>query len=101
VVAVLFEGGEHGQFAGRIAAQVVKAYVDKQRRLPVKVAGASPSGPVEVAAVWNDPHGNDADDVKGGRFYIDVPRAALKPAKFQVSSFKFQRAGNWHLRTEN
>jgi penicillin-binding protein 2 len=95
VVAVLFEGGEHGQFAGRIAAQVVKAYVDKQRRLPVKVAGVSPSGPVEVDAVWNDPHGKDADGIQGGRFYIDVPRAALKHAKFQVSSFKFQHgAGN-------
>src|SRR5581483_10689890 len=29
VVAVLFEGGEHGQFAARLAAQVVKAYVEK------------------------------------------------------------------------
>ena len=34
VVGVLFEGGEHGQFAARIASQVVKAYVDKQRRNP-------------------------------------------------------------------
>src|SRR5579872_50412 len=50
VVAVLFEGGEHGQFAGRIAAQVVKAYVEKQRRIPTKVAGVE-SGPVEVAGV--------------------------------------------------
>src|ERR1700693_1961863 len=38
VVAVLFEGGEHGQFAARIAAQVVKAYVEKQRRPPSKLA---------------------------------------------------------------
>lgn len=30
-VCVLFEGGEHGQFAARIAAQVIKAFVDKQR----------------------------------------------------------------------
>src|SRR5579871_2105612 len=47
VVAVLFEGGEHGQFAGRIAAQVVKAYVEKQRRLPVKVAGGNQAGQLE------------------------------------------------------
>src|SRR5579864_7889698 len=32
VVCVLFEGGEHGQFAARVAAQVVKAYVEKERR---------------------------------------------------------------------
>jgi penicillin-binding protein 2 len=92
VVAVLFEGGEHGQFAGRIAAQVVKAYVEKQRRLPVKVAGID-SGRVEVAGVWNDPHGDDMSDLQGGRFYVNVPLAALKPAKFQVLSFKFQREG--------
>src|SRR5581483_11100760 len=36
VVAVLFEGGEHGQIAARIAAQVIKAYVEKQRRQPTK-----------------------------------------------------------------
>jgi penicillin-binding protein 2 len=81
VVAVLFEGGEHGQFAGRIAAQVVKAYVEKQRRLPVKVAGGNQAGQLEVAAVWNDPHGDDGDAVQGGHFYLDVPRAALQRAQ--------------------
>jgi penicillin-binding protein 2 len=80
VVAVLFEGGEHGQFAGRIAAQVVKAYVEKQRRLPVKVAGMKP-GRVEVAGVWNGPHGDDSNNMQGGRFYVDVPRTALRRAK--------------------
>jgi penicillin-binding protein 2 len=40
VVAVLFEGGEHGQFAARIAAAVVKAYVLKQRGRETKVAAA-------------------------------------------------------------
>ena len=38
VVAVLFEGGEHGKLAARMAAQVIKAYVEKQRRQPTKVA---------------------------------------------------------------
>jgi len=33
VVGVLFEGGEHGQFAARLAAQVVKAFVDKKKML--------------------------------------------------------------------
>jgi len=33
VVAVLFEGGEHGKLAARLAAQIVRAYVEKQRRL--------------------------------------------------------------------
>ena len=56
VVAVLFEGGEHGQFAARIAAQVVRAYVakHKQPRPENKVAevqktSASNRAPVSIA----------------------------------------------------
>jgi penicillin-binding protein 2 len=74
VVAVLFEGGEHGQFAARIAAQVVKAYVEKQRRQPTKVAQGSKK--VEIGAVWNsaNPDGTDQDTLHGGRFVVDVSR---------------------------
>ncbi|HWY56596.1 MAG TPA: penicillin-binding protein 2 [Terriglobales bacterium] len=74
VVAVLFEGGEHGQFAARIAAQVVKAYVEKQRRQPTKVAGGSKK--VEIGAVWNSasPDGTAQDTLHGGRFVLDVPK---------------------------
>jgi penicillin-binding protein 2 len=84
VVAVLFEGGEHGQFAARIAAQVVKAYVEKQRRQPTKVA--SDNKKVEIGAVWNSasPDGTDQDTLHGGRFVVDVskkrmPLAAAAP----------------------
>ena len=38
MVCVLFEGGEHGRLAARLATQVIKAYVDKQRRTPQKMA---------------------------------------------------------------
>lgn len=65
VVAVLFEGGEHGQFAARLAAQVVRAYAAKKRRQPTSVAGSGKTGstaagktsgtPVEMAAVWATP----------------------------------------------
>jgi len=74
VVAVLFEGGEHGQFAARIAAQVVKAYVEKQRRQPTKVAQGSKK--VEIGAVWNSasPDGSEQDTLHGGRFLVDVPK---------------------------
>jgi len=77
VVAVLFEGGEHGQFAARIAAQVVKAYVEKQRRQPTKVAEKSKK--VEIGAVWNSesPGGEDQDRLQGGHFSIDVAKQRL------------------------
>lgn len=67
VVCVLFEGGEHGQFAARIAAQVVKAFVDKQRAKTkdqtLYRASAAPgleNAPVAslavLAAMNSDPH---------------------------------------------
>jgi penicillin-binding protein 2 len=75
LVAVLFEGGEHGQFAARIAAQVVKAYVDKERKAPTKVAGGPPAGKAEVAGVWT---GQDADELEGGHFYVDLRGGAAR-----------------------
>ncbi len=71
IVAVLFEGGEHGKLAARLATQVIKAYVDKQRRQPTKVAS---SGNVDVGAVWNT--GSDAEDeLKGGHFEVELPKS--------------------------
>jgi len=72
IVVVLFEGGEHGRLAARLATQVIKAYVEKQRRQPSKVAQAG--GKVEIGAVWNAPDedGSDPDSFHGGRFLIDL-----------------------------
>jgi penicillin-binding protein 2 len=58
VVAVLFEGGEHGKLAARLAAQIVKAYVEKQRRLrnnPTLFSDKVDPGSVPIAGVWNQP----------------------------------------------
>ena len=74
IVAVLFEGGEHGKLAARLATQVIKAYVDKQRRQPTKVA--SSSGKVDVGAVWNAGSGAD-DDLHGGHFDLELPKTRL------------------------
>ena len=74
IVAVLFEGGEHGKLAARLATQVIKAYVDKQRRPPTKVA--SGSGSVDVGAVWNEVSGDD-DDLHGGHFDLELSKSRL------------------------
>jgi penicillin-binding protein 2 len=83
VVAVLFEGGEHGQFAARIASQVIKTYVEKKRRTPTHVA-QTPAAPTEVSALWNAP---DADSesgerLAGGRFTLPagLPRRRIASA---------------------
>ncbi len=83
IVCVLFEGGEHGKLAARLATQVIKAYVDKQQRQPTKVASAP--GKVEMSALWTDPKDGDervadasdkdgghGDHLQAGRFVIDV-----------------------------
>ncbi len=82
VVCVLFEGGEHGQFAARVAAQVVKAYVEKQRRQPTKMA--KDTNKVDIGAVWSAPdddhhdeHGHHNDSLQAGHFYVEVPKQAL------------------------
>jgi penicillin-binding protein 2 len=97
IVCVLFEGGEHGKLAARLATQVIKAYVDKQQRQPTKVASAS--GKVEVSSLWTDPEaapapsenargetGEEArgDHLQAGRFVINLarkraPLAAVAP----------------------
>jgi penicillin-binding protein 2 len=64
VVAVLFQGGEHGKLAGRLAAQVIKAYVEKQRRLrnnPTLFSDKADPGSVPVASFWTSPDAGDAD----------------------------------------
>src|ERR1700674_2078639 len=80
IVCVLFEGGEHGRLAARLATQVIKAYVDKQRRQPTKMAA---SGKVEVGSMWTDPGGEDGmnengantnDHLQAGRFLIEIER---------------------------
>src|SRR5579862_6931881 len=78
VVCVLFEGGEHGKLAARLATQVIKAYVDKQRRQPTKVAAVPTK--VEVSSLWtdasaadnSDPDAASQDHLQAGRFMVDV-----------------------------
>ena len=66
--------GEHGTLAARVASQVIKAYVDKQRQQPTKVAGADKK--VEVGAFWTSPSDeNPAEEkLQGGRFVLNVSK---------------------------
>jgi penicillin-binding protein 2 len=81
VVCTLLEEGEHGYLAARATAQVIKAYVEKERRQPTKVARGN--GKVEVGAVWNaEDEDGSQETLQGGRFLLDVskPRAPLATA---------------------
>jgi penicillin-binding protein 2 len=58
VVCVLLEHGEHGYLAARLAAQVIKAYVEKQRTLrnnPTLFSDKADPGSVPIAGLWSAP----------------------------------------------
>ena len=85
IVCVLFEGGEHGKLAARLATQVIKAYVDKQRRQPTKLVEKPASdGKGEIGALWTSPDADgDGQKLQGGRFPINLPK---KPAPLAVAA---------------
>jgi len=75
VVAVLLEEGEHGYYAARAAAQVIKAYVEKQRTRETQMAkanGAAGKQQAEVAAVWHDGDAKQPDKMQAGRFTVST-----------------------------
>ena len=78
VVCALLEEGEHGYLAARTAAKVIKAYVDKQRRTPAKMAG-TPRGDAEVGAVWTEPDAEGNEMLKGWRFSISAAKPKPRP----------------------
>jgi penicillin-binding protein 2 len=82
VVCVLFQGGEHGRLAAHLATQVIKAYVDKQRRVPQKMAEKPKSdGTVDIGGLWTDPDTDGGKEtLQGGRFVLDLPNRPLAVA---------------------
>ena len=79
VVCVLFQGGEHGRLAARLATQVIKAYVDKQRRTPPKLAqNVNPARTIDMGGLWTetDPDGG-APKLQAGRFMIELPKRQM------------------------
>ena len=82
VVCTLLEEGEHGYLAARTAAKVIKAFVDKQRRLPAKMADRPKSGgKVEIGAVWTEPDADgDRQKLLGGHFVLDVAKKPVAVA---------------------
>ncbi len=93
VVAVLLEGGQNSALAGRTAAQVVKAYVEKQRRIrknPALFSDKNTPDSVPMAALWSAPAPDhapklSADPLQGGTFLVKMARpAVIKPQKIAL-----------------
>jgi penicillin-binding protein 2 len=82
VVCVLMEAGDEGYLAARVAAQVVKSYVDKERRQPTNLAKAQVADrPVEVGALWSSRDGDgEPDRLNGGRFQLHISKQSVPSA---------------------
>ncbi len=81
VVCVLFQGGEHGRLAARLATQVIKAYVEKRQRTPQKMVQKPATGNVDIGGLWSAKHGDasqgeaakdNKNPLEGGRFEVDL-----------------------------
>jgi len=76
VVCALFEEGEHGSLAAHVVSDVIKAYVEKQRRQPTKMA--KQAGSPEIGAVWTEPDTDGGEQkLQGGHFFLDVANRPL------------------------
>ncbi len=76
VVCALFEEGEHGSEAAHVAAKVIQAYVEKQRRLPTKMA--KNNGKAEIGAVWTAPDTDGEEQrLQAGHFFVDMPKESI------------------------
>ena len=92
VVAVLWEHGGWGSGSAHVAARVIEAFVNKQRRLNHNLA-TEKQEPVEVGVVWSDPSSGDAlggkpvvakasrknpelDAMRAGHFFLEIPPPA-------------------------
>jgi penicillin-binding protein 2 len=92
VVCVLFEGGEHGKLAARLATQVIKAYDDKKNHRPAE--HLKPPSDAEVTGLWSD-GGSDAGHLQAARFRMNgdshpFQRAVAAPG---MEQFAPQAAG--------
>jgi penicillin-binding protein 2 len=76
VVCVLFQGGEHGKLAARLATQVIKAYVEKQQKTPQKmVEKPKTDGKVDIGGLWSAPDAESGKDaLQGGKFVLDLAK---------------------------
>jgi penicillin-binding protein 2 len=95
-VCVLFEAGEHGRLAGRLAARVIEAYVNKQRMMDHNLIAQQPKK-VDVGAIWSNPAdpnafggkplplqagqkpNPDIASIRGGHFTVPVQAAETQP----------------------
>ncbi len=83
VVACLFEGGEHGALAARVAAKVIEAYVREaahaSRRMVAKANGAPETSRPKSPRFGTRANAQNPDKLQAGHFNVPTPMARSKP----------------------
>jgi penicillin-binding protein 2 len=75
VVVVYFEGGEHGPLAAHVASQVIKAYVEKERKVrnnPMLFSDKIVPDAVPMASVWST-HSEVEDQTEDATEASEIP----------------------------
>jgi hypothetical protein len=90
VVVILWEHGGWGAGSAQMAAQVIEAYVNKQRRLNHNLEETKTSGTVDVAAFWSAPQHSD------GRQAVARPGAGEESAA--DASLSSMQDGHFNLK---
>jgi penicillin-binding protein 2 len=83
-VVVLAEHGGWGRSSAPVAAQIVEAFVDKQRRLNNNLQEAKVPSKVEVGAVWSEQPEAGKDSAKVTTAAVKDPGPALHSGHFTL-----------------
>jgi penicillin-binding protein 2 len=84
VIAVLWEHGGWGSVSAPVAARIIEAFVDKQRRLNNNLQEAKVPSKVEVGAVWSERPEGKATPEKTTTAAVKDPVPALHAGHFTV-----------------
>jgi len=87
VVAILFEGGEHGRLAARLVAPIIKAFVDKQRRVrhDNNYAAVDKDGhPIELTGIWSDGAKGETEGLQAGTMELPTVTSSFQSEKKAV-----------------
>jgi penicillin-binding protein 2 len=85
VVVLVEHGGWGAEASAPLAARVIEAFVDKQRRLDNNLQEAKVPAKVEVGAVWSEKPENSQEPAKVTTAAVKEPTPALHGGHFDVS----------------
>jgi penicillin-binding protein 2 len=84
VVVLVEHGGWGAEASAPLAARVIEAFVDKQRRLDNNLQEAKAPSKVEVGAVWSEKPENEATPAKVTTAAVKEPEPKLRGGHFDV-----------------